>query len=292
MMRRPELEPSLLKAFVAVAETLSFTRAARALNRTQSAVSMQIKRLEDQLGVALFQRTKSHVALTAAGEGLVGYAKRILRLGDEAVGRLGDYRVEGRVRLGVMEDYGAVVLPPLLSRFAAAHPDVVIEMEIGLTQSMPDRLGDAFDVVVAMHPVGQEGGQFLRREKALWVAGHTNALDDRDVLPIALYPPGCLFRKWAIEALEAAGRRWRLAFVSQSQASVEAIVSEGLAVSVVKAGTFSGRLRALSKTDGMPALPEADIRLHRASDPTPAAAVFANYLQEHLSDARERGRFV
>src|SRR5690242_18832714 len=107
MMRRPELEPSLLKAFVAVSETLSFTRAARALNRTQSAVSMQIKRLEDQLGVALFQRTKSHVALTAAGEGLVGYAKRILRLGDEAVGRLGDYRVEGRVRLGVMEDYGA-----------------------------------------------------------------------------------------------------------------------------------------------------------------------------------------
>src|SRR6476659_2575265 len=112
-MNVPRLDQELLRAFVAVADHRSFTRAAAALNRTQSAVSMQIKRLEDRLGVELFARTKANVDLSAAGEGLLGYARRILALNEEAVGRLAERKVEGLVRLGVMEDYGVHVVPPL-----------------------------------------------------------------------------------------------------------------------------------------------------------------------------------
>ena len=110
-MSVPLLDPELLKAFVAVADSRSFTRAASQLNRTQSAVSMQIKRLEERLGVALFNRTKANVDLSSAGEGLLGYARRILTLNDEAVGKLRERKIEGVVRLGVMDDYGTLIVP-------------------------------------------------------------------------------------------------------------------------------------------------------------------------------------
>ena len=132
-MSIPTLDPELLKAFVAVADHRSFTRAATALNRTQSAVSMQIKRLEERLGTELFHRTKVNVDLSLAGEGLLGYARRILLLNDEAVGHLQQHKVEGRVRLGVMDDYGSFVVPPVLASFVAAYPRIHIEMETGLT---------------------------------------------------------------------------------------------------------------------------------------------------------------
>src|SRR5215470_14037811 len=215
-MNSPDLDPDLLKAFVAVADQRSFTRAAIMLNRTQSAVSMQVKRLEERLGVALFHRTKANVDLSSAGEGLLGYARRILALNDEAVARLREHKIEGVVRLGVMDDYGTLVLPRLLASFVAGYPLIHVEMETGLTSSMPARLGEAYDLVIAMHPEGRGEGEFLRREQAVWATGVSRQVEEQDPLPVALYPQGCLFRKWAIEALDAAGRPWRLAFVSHS----------------------------------------------------------------------------
>ena len=270
-MSGPVLDPDLLKAFVAVADHRSFTRAAATLNRTQSAVSMQIKRLEDRLGVELFSRTTVNVDLSSAGEGLLGYAWRILKLNEEAVGRLRDHKIEGVVRLGVMDDYGSIVVPPLLTRFVSGYPLIHVEMETGLTATMTDRLGSTFDLVIAMHPEGRGGGEFMRREQAVWAAGASHPVEALDPLPVALYPQGCLFRKWAMEALDKARRPWRLAFVSHSLAAVEAIAAQGLAVTVVKSGTFPSTLRALSARDGMPKLPAADIRLHRASNLSRAA---------------------
>lgn len=278
MMNLPVLDPDLLKAFVAVADCRSFTRAATMLNRTQSAVSMQIKRLEDRLGAELFHRTKANVDLSSAGEALLGYARRILTLNDEAIGRLREHQIEGVVRLGVMDDYGTVVVPPLLANFLASYPLIHVEMETGLTASMPARLGEAYDLVIAMHPEGRGGGEFLRREQAVWAAGVSHSAEEHDPLPVALYPQGCLFRKWAMEALDAARRRWRLAFVSHSLAAVESIAAQGLAVTVVKAGTFPPRLRPLSDREGMPPLPAADICLHRAANLSRAAVLLADHL--------------
>ncbi len=281
-MHSPILDLELLKVFVAVADHRSFTRAAATLNRTQSAVSMQIKRLEDRLGAELFHRTKANVDLSLAGEGLLGHARRMLALNDEVIGRILEHKVEGRVRLGVMDDYGTIVLPPLLASFVAGYPRIQIEMETGLTATMTDRLGEAFDLVVAMHPEGQGGGEFLRREQAVWAASPSHAIEEQEPLPVALYPQGCLFRKWAMEALDAAKRPWRLAFVSHSLSAVEAIAAQGLAVTVVKSGVVPARLRLLSERDGMPRLPAADIRLHRASSLSRAGALLADHLVSHI----------
>jgi DNA-binding transcriptional LysR family regulator len=279
----PVLDPDLLKAFVAVADHRSFTRAAAALHRTQSAVSMQIKRLEDRLQVELLHRTKVNVELSPAGESLLGYARRILILNDEAVGRLREHKVEGTVRLGVMDDYGTVVVPPLLASFVAGYPLIRVEMETGLTAAMPERLGETYDLVIAMHPAGRGEGEFLRREQAVWAAGPEQTVAGVDPIPLALYPQGCLFRKWAMEALDAAGRPWRLAFVSHSLAAVEAIAAQGLAVTVVKAGTIPSKLRSLADRDGMPRLPAADIRLHRAGNLSRAGTLLADHLVAALS---------
>lgn len=284
----PNLDPDLLRAFLAVADHRSFTRAATTLNRTQSAVSMQVKRLEQQLHAELFHRAKPNLDLSPAGEQLLGYARRILSLNEEAVGRVREHRVEGRVRLGVMDDYGAKLLPPLLARFIASYPLIDVEMETGLTSTMTDRLGKTYDIVIAMHPEGHSEGELLRREQAMWAASADHRVEYSDPLPVALYPRGCLFRAWAMQALDRANRPWRLAFVSHSLAAVEAIAAEGLAVTVFKSGTFPSRLRPLSRRDGLPPLPRADIRLHRAQKLSRAAALLADHLVASLAEPVRR----
>ncbi|WP_441235423.1 LysR family transcriptional regulator [Bradyrhizobium sp. 930_D9_N1_4] len=278
------IDPDLLKAFLAVAEHRSFTRASHVLNRTQSAVSVQIRRLEERLGTTLFQRTRAGVALTAAGEELLDYARRLLELNAEAIDALRARKHDAVVRLGVMDDYGTIVIPPLLADFAKSHPEIPVEIETGLTTTMPARLGEAYDLVIAMHPEGRGDGEFLRREQAVWAAAASYPAKAQDTLSLALYPPGCLFRQWAAAALDAAGLRWRLAFVSRTLAAVEAIAAQGLAITVVKAGTMPSRLRALAERDGLPPLPAADIRLHRARNLSRTGALLADHLQRGISE--------
>lgn len=282
-MTEPPLDPDLLKAFLAVAEQRSFTRAARLLNRTQSAVSVQIRRLEERLGTRLFQRTRSGVVTTAGGNDLLLYARRLLDLNAEAVNALRARKSDAVVRLGVMDDYGTMVVPPLLAQFAQEHPAIRVEIETGLTATMPARLGDAYDLVVAMHPTGRGDGELLRREQAIWAAVESYPVRARGTLPLALYPRGCLFRQWAADALDAAGIAWRLAFVGGTSAAVEAIAAQGLAITVVKAGIVPARLCALSERDGLPPLPAADIRLHRARNPSRPATLLADHLRRGIS---------
>ena len=278
-MSRPTLDPDLLRAFVAVVDQRSFTRAATVLNRTQSAVSSQIKRLEDQVGQTLLDRSTTHVDVTPAGESLVGYARRILSLGEEAIQRLHEHEVEGRVRLGVMEDYGTIHMPGLLKSFALAYPAVEIQMETGLTSTMVKRIGSDFDIVIAMHPAGERSGTLLSKERAIWVGSHLLNVNAGEPLPLALYHSGCLFRKWALEALDRSGRAWRLAFISHSLSAVEAVAALGLAVTVVKEGTRPSSLTVLGKADGLPKLPLAEIRLHTASPLSPAGRFLADHIR-------------
>lgn len=280
-MTMPMLDPDLLKAFLAVADQRSFTRAATRLNRTQSAVSMQIRRLEQRIAAELFRRNTTMVELTQSGESLVTYARRILALNEEAVGKLREHRLDGRVRLGVMDDYGSHVLPALLARFLALYPRIHVEMETGLTSTMLGRLGKSYDLVIAMHGAGHESGELLRLERPVWAASATHRAWLADPLPVALYPTGCLFRKWATEALDSAGRPWRLAFVSHNLATVEAVVAEGLAVTVIKSNFLPRTLRSLSLEEGLPPLPGAEIRLHAA----PGLARPASLLADHLREA-------
>lgn len=281
-MSNPVLDPQLLQAFLAVADHLSFTKAAIALNRTQSAVSAQIRKLEDQLGLRLFLRSTTRVELSPAAEGLAGYARRILMLHEEAVQCVRQHHVTGRVRLGVMQDYGEQVLPPILKTFWNLFPGIEVELETGLTSGMTGRLGRHFDIVIAMHKAGEGDGDLLRRERTVWAGAASITPQDLDPLPVALYPNGCLFRKWALDALDHVGRRWRLAFISHSLAAVEAISMQGLAVTVVKSGTFPRSLVPLGEEHGMPPLPRADIRLHRSRTLSDAGKLLADHLRDSL----------
>jgi DNA-binding transcriptional LysR family regulator len=171
-----------------------------------------------------------------------------------------------------------------LASFIANYPLIDIEMETGLTSTMADRIGKTYDIVIAMHPEGHSDGRLLRREQAVWAASAEHRVEESDPLPVALYPHGCLFRSWAMQALDRANRPWRLAFVSHSLSAVEAIAALGLAVTVVKSGTFPSRLRRLSERDGLPPLPGAGIRLHRAPKLSRAATLLADQLVASLAD--------
>jgi DNA-binding transcriptional LysR family regulator len=162
-----------------------------------------------------------------------------------------------------------------------------VEMETGLTSSMPANLGAAYDLVIAMHPEESREGEFLRREQAVWATSASVAVEQQEPFPVALYPQGCLFRKWAIEALDAAKRPWRLAFVSHSLAAVESVAAQGLAVTVVKSGTFPSKLRPLSDHDDIPRLPAADICLHRAGNLSAAGTLLAYHLRTGISNRRD-----
>lgn len=273
------LDPELLRAFVAVAERLSFTRAAEQLSRTQTAVSLQVKRLEERLGVTLFRRSTARVELTPTGEGFLIDARRILALNEQVIARVSDQRVAGRIRIGVMEDYGTRLLPPLLADIAERFPLVQVEMEIGLTTRLLKRLGASFDVVIAMHPEGGVEGDLICRERAIWAAAVNHAVEELEPLPVALSNPDCLFRAWAVEALNRAGRPWRLAYVSPSLSAVEAIVERGLAVTVVKGSMLASSLRSIPPGRHVPALPGAEIRLHRSE----SAAASVKLVVEHLA---------
>lgn len=297
-----DIDPVLWRSLVAVADSGGFTRAARQLNRTQSAVSMQIRRLEDAIGLTLFKRGGSAVLLTRDGEGMLAYARRILALQDEALstiagagiagGDVAGRRVAGLVRLGTMDDYATTFLPPLLARFQSEHPQVDIEVHTGLTATMHERVGRDLDLLLGMQPagtgpVGGGRGTVLRTEQPVWAVGKGSEAHHADPLPLALYPQGCLFRAWAFRALDAAGRRWRLAYMSPSLGAVAAAAEAGLAVGVFKAGTLPGSLRRLDARHGLPSLPLAEIALYRpAGRLTPAVAKLGDFLEAGLRKRR------
>jgi DNA-binding transcriptional LysR family regulator len=282
---RADIDTNLLRAFLAAADAASFTAAARALNRTQSAVSMQIKRLEETIGGQLFDRGGRRIELTGRGEALITYARHMVALNDEAIGKLRGDALEGVVRFGLIEDYAMYVLPALLARFLSAHPSVAVEAETAFTPVLMERLGKPLDLVLAMHPDGTGKGEILRRERAVWAGAREHAVHEQAVLPLALHPPGCQFRQAALSALDRAKRHWRLAYVSTSLGAVEAATCAGLAITVTKTGTLSKELVALGPKQGLPVLPSFEIALHRArrSGNRAAAALF-DYLATALRD--------
>jgi DNA-binding transcriptional LysR family regulator len=177
-----------------------------------------------------------------------------------------------------MDDYATRILPPMLAAFAVLEPAVRLEVQTGLTGRLLEQLGRSLDLVLAMHPAGLGRGQALRREAALWIGATDTRPWRQPVLPLALAPPGCLFRAWALAALDGIGRRWRIVYESPSLGALEAAVAAGLAIGVGKAGTIGGTVGPLGPAAGLPPLPEADIALHRA----PGLGAPAARLAEHL----------
>ena len=196
----PSIDTELLRSFVAIADTGGFTRAAEAVNRTQSAISMQMKRLEDDVVQrALFERDGRQVRLTPEGQVLLGYARRILKLHGEVLNTLREPHMVGAVRIGTPDDYVMRFLPDILSRFAQAYPLVQVEVHCETSGQLLQR--QDLDLTIVTREPGKEIGQLLRQERFVWAEAQGFSPHEQNPMPLAMFNSGCFCRAWACNCL-------------------------------------------------------------------------------------------
>jgi DNA-binding transcriptional LysR family regulator len=273
------MEFELLRSFVAVADCGGFHRAAEQLNLTQSTVSQQIKRLELETKRSLFRRTTRTVALTDDGEMLLGDARRLLQLEEAARHRLTAPRLSGTVRLGANEEVAGGSLPSALGRFSNLHPNVKLEVQIGVSSELIEQLDSGrLDVVFAKRPAGTSRGRLVWREPLQWAAAETFEIVPGAALPLALYREHSVSRDAALLALRESELVWQIVYTSPSLTGVRAAALAGLAITPLPASIVTGGLRALGVEDGMPLLPDLEFAVFEKSRPDPAAAALARVL--------------
>lgn len=260
------LDSELLRGFVAVTEAGSVSGGAKRLGRTQSAISMQIRKLEAVAGQPLFLREARGVRLTASGEALLLRARSILALLSEAESALTTDPLVGRLRIGVPEEYGASILPELLARFAETHPDVEVTVHCEPTHALEAALdAGTLDIAVLVMDSGQPGGEVIAYDPTVWVTSSRHRIETADPLPVAMYDQDCWWRNWALRALDARGQRYRVAYTSRSVAGIQAAVRSGLAVAVLARSTMPANSRLLGATEGFSELPGSSIVLRRGA---------------------------
>jgi DNA-binding transcriptional LysR family regulator len=273
-------ETDLLRTFVAVAETGGFTRAATLLNSTQSTISAQIHRLEEEAGHSLFARSTRSVQLTSAGETLLGYARTILRLNEDARLYLSGTRPAGRVRIGVSEDLTHNWLPKVLNRIGRQFPEVEIELEIGMGPTLFEMVENReLDLAIGGLCNGHSEGRKLWNEPLVWA--FSMSVEVPPVLPLAFFPEPCPYRAAALRALARSRKQWRIVSTSPSMAGIRAAAIAGLAVTPLPLQSIRPGLHVLGPKDKMPKLPEIEFVLQaKETDTRPAVAALANLIQE------------
>ena len=252
----PSIDSALLKTFAVVAETEHFTRAAERLNCVQSAVSMQVKRLEESLQVRLFERQGRGIKLTQEGQILLRFAHHVNRLTDEVFVEMGRQVHPGRVRIGAT-DITMCYMPRVLERLHAHYPMIDVELHCNRSWEAIDALeaGDIDLAFVTQHD-NRRRARRVSRTPLVWACATHSDVHLRRPLPLAIFGPGCIYRKAALAALENHGIDYRLAYESPSRSGIECAVQAGLAVSVVPKDLVTPDLRVLRPTqDGFPHLP-------------------------------------
>lgn len=262
MANFPSIDTELLRTLVAIADHGGFTRAAEHLNRTQSAVSMQMKRLEDDVVQRrLFEREGRQVRLNSEGQVLLGYARRILNLHGEVLSTLREPHMVGAVRIGTPDDYVMRFLPGILSRFAQSHPLVQVEVHCESSAQLLQR--QDLDLSIVTRMPGNEIGQLLRQERFVWAEAQGFNPHEQSPMPLAMFNSGCFCRAWACNALDTQQRPYRLAYTSPSLSAIMAVVGAGLAVTAQLRSLITPDLRILGHQEGLPELPNCSIVLLR-----------------------------
>lgn len=285
------LDPDQLRTFVAIAETGSFTRAADVVHKTQSAVSMQMKRLEDRVGRPIFTRDGRASRLTEDGARLLDFARRIVRLNMEAVSSFADEELSGRVCLGVPDDYADRYLPDIMARFSRTHPSVELTVICEPTSELVQRIaaGTIDLAIITATEITARNAQVIRRERLMWVTSQRHAVHQEPVVPLALGRPTCQWRDIAIARLATAGRSHRLLYSSPNSGAVAAAVLAGLAVSVFPESGLRPGMRVLGAADGFPHLPPCDIGLLRnRHEPSILADALAHHIIQGLDNLTEQ----
>ena len=268
-----------LRTFIAIAETGSFTRAAEVVHKTQSAVSMQMKRLEERLDRPIFTRDGRASKLTEDGQRLLDYARRIVKLNIEALAAFSD-ELTGRVRLGVPDDYADRYLPDIMARFSRAYPGVELTVICEPSIELGERIdANELDLAIITNCESNRPAEAFRRERLLWVTSNRHSTHVEAPLPLALGRPTCGWRRAALECLEAIDRPHRVLFSSPNAGAVAAAVLSGLAVSVFPESGLRPGMRVLTPAEGYPELPSCRIGLVR--NPHESTAL-AEALAEHI----------
>jgi DNA-binding transcriptional LysR family regulator len=279
------LDIELLRSFVSVVDTGGFTRAGERVHLTQSTVSQQIRRLEQTLGHLLLYRNGKHATPTEQGERLVSYARRILALEQEARDVVTQASSEGAVRLGIPEDFAAYRLTELLSDFARSRPGLRLDVQCALSVQIRRALErDELDLALFKRDAGERGGMVAWPEHLRWVTSRRYSLDFRnDPVPLVMFEQGCLYRERMIHAIETAGRRWHIAYVSRNLTGIQAAVSAGLGVSILPELAILTDHRPLETKEGFSPVTHTELALVIAANANAATRRLAEVLTEFCS---------
>ncbi|MFG1264499.1 MULTISPECIES: LysR substrate-binding domain-containing protein [Xanthobacter] len=284
------LDPDQLRTFVAIAETGSFTKAAEVVHKTQSAVSMQMKRLEERVDRPIFVRDGRASRLTEDGERLLDYARRIVKLNMEAVSSFADAELSGRVCLGVPDDYADRYLPDIMARFSRTHPSVELTVICEPTAELVQYIasGTIDLAIITATEITSRNAHVIRRERLLWVSSARHAAHLETPVPLALGRPTCQWREIAVSRLAGAGRGHRILYTSPNCGAVVAAVLSGLAVSVLPESALRTGMRVLGAAEGYPPLPPCDIGLLRnRHEPSALADALAQHIVQGLDNLTE-----
>jgi DNA-binding transcriptional LysR family regulator len=285
-MAYPSLDTDQLKTLVAIADTGNFTRAAAEVNKTQAAVSMQMRRLEETVGRPLFAKNGRVNRLTPDGEQLLEYARRIVALSNEAMTVFNEPELAGHVRIGTPDDYAERFLPGIFARFARTHPLVEVEIVCQASHVLQQRIDSGeIDLAIASHSDCGVHGEVIRRERLYWVSSPRHKIEEREVLPLAAGPMTCSWRQAAAQALDAINRPYRILYTSPSATALSAAVFSGLAITILPESAVRQGMRRLGPEDGFPDLPNSDIALLRAGNTTSSSVdALASHVKESLAN--------
>jgi len=277
------LDTVLLKSFIAISESGTFSHAAEQVGRTQSALSLQIQKLEDRLGCQLLDRSSRRVKLTEQGEIFLGYARRMMQLQWEAYSRLKEPEVEGEIRLGTPEDFATHYLPGVLSTFRHHHPRVQLNVSCDLTLNLIDgfRRGN-YDVILVKRDQKTKGGTKVWREPLVWASADHYKLEQP--LSLVLSPQPCIYRARALAALDKAKKPWRISYTSPSLAGTIAAVKAGLGITVLPSKMLPNGIHPI-RGRKLPLLADAEIALLKRDGLSKASEMLA----EHIVHSLEKG---
>src|SRR3569833_2826861 len=252
----------LLRTFATVCDLRSFTKAARRVHLTQSAVSLHIKRLEEQVGSRLIARPTRGILLTEQGEVMLSYARRILALHKEATHRL-RHDDSAIVRLGAPEYFNLHALASLIAQFSLLHPGVQLQLKVGLGTDILALLDEGqLDMAIVSSEIGETEGISLCRERRVWAAGRGMSLAPDTPAPLAVYPSTCRWRQVALEQLDRVGRSWTVVLQSTGTAGILAVVDAGMAITIFpECRLVSSTLKSLGVAEALPTLPDFDFVL-------------------------------
>jgi DNA-binding transcriptional LysR family regulator len=276
------LDLELLRSFVSVVDAGGFTRAGERIHRTQSTVSQQIRRLEDDVGQPLLIRSGKDVTPTEAGERLLSYARRLLSLAEEARDVLARPDSEGAVRLGIPEDFAAYRLTKLLASFSRGRPGLRLDVRADQSAYLRrDLERGELDLALLKRTAGEKGAIAVWPERVHWVTSKAHPIDPATrSVPLIGFPLGCLYRAGAIHAIESAGRAWHMAYTSSSLAGIQAAVAAGLGLSILSEMAIQADHRVLTAKDGFAPIDRTEMALMASPDASPATLRLADHLAE------------